>query len=100
MISALLVAQLLALALLIVRLLPGRTRRPPVLPLPAGVADTSVSVIVATLNEAQRIAPCLEGLMSQGEPLREILVVDSSSSDGTREMVLAAAKRDPRIRLL
>lgn len=96
----LLLAQTGALLILVARLLPGRTRRPPVAPLPAGIADTTVTVIVATLNEAKRIAPCLAGLRAQGEPLLEVLVVDSNSTDGTRALVAAAGLLDPRIRLL
>ena len=60
----------------------------------------SVSVIVATLNEEHRLAPCLNGLMAQGPIVGEILVVDSGSSDGTAALVLDAATRDQRIRLL
>jgi len=94
-------AQALALCLLLVRLLPGRKRRAPVAPLPDdSSSDGDISVVVATLNEAKRIAPCLEGLIAQGTVVREILVVDSGSTDGTQELVLAAAERDPRIRLL
>lgn len=90
---------MLLLALLL-RLLPGRTRRAPVPPRTTPRTDTSVTVIVATLNEAHRIGPCLEGLMPQPAPLQEILVVDSRSTDGTRALVEAAARRDPRIRLV
>jgi dolichol-phosphate mannosyltransferase len=97
---ALLALQVPALLLLLSRLMPGRTRRPPVEPLRTPRRDTTVSVVVATLNEAKRIGPCLEGLMAQTEPLLEVLVVDSRSTDGTRELVEAAAARDPRIRLL
>jgi dolichol-phosphate mannosyltransferase len=89
------------------RLLPGRRRTPPVLPLvdPADprqalAAGASVSVVVAALNEAHRIGPCLAGLLAQGGVVREILVVDSRSTDGTRALVEAAAARDPRVRLL
>ena len=90
-----------ALALLLVRLLPGRHRRPPTPPRShTDPAAGDVSIVVATLNEAQRIAPCLAGLIAQGPVVREILVVDSGSTDGTGDMVLAAARRDPRIRLL
>lgn len=96
----LLAVQTLALLVLLARLLPGRTRRPPVEPLLAPRTDTTVTVVVATLNEAHRIGPCLEGLMAQREPLLETLVVDSNSTDGTRELVAAAAARDPRIRLV
>lgn len=88
------------LLLLLVRLVPGRSRRPPEPPRLTPRTDTSVTVIVATLNEAKRIGPCLDGLMRQIAPLTEVLVVDSRSTDGTRELVEAAAKQDPRIRLI
>ncbi len=91
--------QAAALLLLIARLLPGRKRRPPVRPRVEGDASTSVSVIVPTYNEARRLAPCLEGLMRQGQPLREIIVVDSGSSDGTPELIRDAMRRDSRVRL-
>jgi dolichol-phosphate mannosyltransferase len=94
-----LVAQSLALVLLLHRLLPGRRRAPAVAPAPPR-HDTTVSVIVATLNEAARIAPCLAGLAHQGAPLLEVIVVDSRSTDGTRELVASAALLDPRFRLV
>ncbi len=94
-------AQAVALVILMARLAPGRRRRPPVSPVAdAEAPDTSLTITVATLNEAKRIGPCLDGLMRQGKVVREILVVDSRSTDGTRELVEAAARRDPRIRLL
>ena len=93
------VALTLALALLVARLLPGRRRREPEPPATGGPART-VTVVVATLNEAHRIAPCLAGLTRQGDELAEVLVVDSRSTDGTRDMVAAAAARDPRVRLV
>src|SRR5947209_20619011 len=80
--------------------MPGRRRRPPVEPLDHEIADTTVSVIVTTLNEAKRIGPCLAGLRMQRRPLLEVLVVDSRSTDGTQALVEAAAELDPRIRLL
>ena len=117
-------AQGIALLVLWRRLLPGRKRLPPVPPLadaqrgeqsgvpvtvngetlqssaPERVRDASVSVIVATLNEAARIAPCLQGLQQQGASLLEVLVVDSQSTDGTRAMVEAVMKQDPRFQLV
>ena len=101
MIRFLALAQGIALAVLLVRLLPGRRRRPPVAPRPAASsADGDVSVVVAALDEAHRIQPCLDGLTAQGTVVREILVVDSGSTDGTQDLVRAAAARDPRIALL
>jgi dolichol-phosphate mannosyltransferase len=96
----LLAVQVPLMLLLLVRLMPGRTRRPPIAPRLTPRTDTTVTVVVATLNEAKRIGPCLNGLMAQTEPMLEVLVVDSRSTDGTRELVEAASARDPRIRLV
>jgi dolichol-phosphate mannosyltransferase len=95
----LLVAQTLALLLLWYRLWPGRRRSAAIAPA-APSSDTTVTVIVATLNEAHRIAGCLQGLHAQGAPMLEVLVVDSNSTDGTREMVQEIAAIDARFQLL
>ena len=100
MILTLALIQGIALAVLLIRLLPGRRRLPPVRPARHDGNAGAITIVVATLNEAHRIAPCLEGLIAQGPEVREILVVDSGSADATAELVLAAAQRDPRIRLL
>ncbi|HIK53886.1 MAG TPA: glycosyltransferase [Synechococcales cyanobacterium M55_K2018_004] len=98
--TGLLLVQLPSVSLLIARLLRGPGRLPPLRPQQA-TPDLlgAVSVVVPTLNEAERISPCLAGLMQQGYELREVLVVDSHSQDGTGELVKAAGRRDPRIRL-
>lgn len=118
--SLLIAAQGIALLVLLRRLWPGRKRLPPVQPVsdsgsfadnasaqtalessvPAARAGASVSVILATLNEAARIGPCLEGLHQQGASLLEVLVVDSNSTDGTRALVEAMAARDARFVLM
>ncbi|MBV9174360.1 MAG: glycosyltransferase family 2 protein, partial [Chloroflexi bacterium] len=59
-----------------------------------------VSVILPVLNEAQRLSPCLEALQAQGAEVNEILVVDSGSMDGTRDLVQRYVRRDRRIRLI
>jgi dolichol-phosphate mannosyltransferase len=100
LLAVLLAIQAPLLAVLMARLLPGRSRRPPAQPVREPSTATTVTVVVATLNEAKRIQPCLDGLTQQLAPMLEVLVVDSRSTDGTREMVLAAAQRDPRIQLL
>ncbi|MGF1460115.1 MAG: 2'-O-glycosyltransferase CruG [Leptolyngbyaceae cyanobacterium] len=97
----LLVLQLPAVMVLLSRLLRGPTRRPPLKPEPLTPDQlNSVSVVVPTLNEALRISPCLLGLSQQTAEVREILIVDSRSEDGTREIVQQAQTTDPRIQLL
>lgn len=98
MLLALLLAQLAALVVLTRRLLPGRHRLPPVEPRPDGLHDTSVTVVVPTRNEAERLGPCLDGLLRQGAPLTEVLFVDGHSTDATPALIDAAAAQDQRVR--
>jgi dolichol-phosphate mannosyltransferase len=100
MLILLILAEAVALVVVVMRLSGGRTRRPPELPAPGSGTPGQVTIVIASLNEATRIAPCLRGVSAQGAVVKEILVVDSNSTDGTRELVAAAAERDPRIRLL
>lgn len=97
----LLVFQGTATLILLSRLLKGPFRRPP-LEAKESSPDLlgAVSVIVPTLNEVERIDPCLKGLSEQSYEVREILVVDSHSTDGTPERIKAIASKDPRFRLL
>ncbi|MGL5084098.1 MAG: 2'-O-glycosyltransferase CruG [Microcoleaceae cyanobacterium] len=96
-----LLLQLPATAILLSRLFTGLTRRPAlVLQSPAPDLVGAISIVVPTLNEAQRIAPCLQGLTRQSYEVREVIVVDSHSEDGTPEMVKAMSERDPRFRLM
>jgi dolichol-phosphate mannosyltransferase len=97
----LLLLQLPAVAILLSRLLRGPTRRPPLKPRPASPDQAqTVSIVVPTLNEAERISPCLVGLAQQGPEVREIIVVDSRSKDGTQDLVKTAALNDPRFQLM
>ena len=97
----LLLLQLPATAVLLSRLLRGPSRYPPIV---AAAATPellgSVSVVVPTLNEAERISPCLAGLSRQSYEVREITIVDSNSQDGTPDLVKAAQQKDPRFRLV
>lgn len=92
------VAQLAALGVLCLRLSRGRHRLPAVRPRPDGVTHTSVSVVIPARNEAHRIAPCLDGLMREGPPLVEVIVVDGGSTDGTAELIDEMAAGHARIR--
>jgi len=104
--DGLLLLQCPALMVLLSQLLKGPSRRPPLQPAPRQVSEGhrlaagAVSVVVPTLNEVQRLAPCLEGLSAQGPEVREILVVDSRSTDGTQDLVQHYQRQDERIRLL
>ncbi|MBA2277584.1 MAG: glycosyltransferase, partial [Chloroflexia bacterium] len=64
------------------------------------VSRDSLAVIVPVLNEVDRLGPCLEGLGAQPGTVREIIVVDGGSTDGTQALVEAFAVRDQRIRLV
>jgi succinoglycan biosynthesis protein ExoA len=61
-----------------------------------------VSVILAVRNEERYIARALDAVLRQSYPhgALEILVVDGCSDDGTREVVMSLAMRDPRVHLL
>lgn len=101
LILGILLSQVAATAILLSRLLKGARRRSPLLPQLANPnLIGKVSVVVPTLNEAERITPCLAGLTLQTYELREIIVVDSNSQDGTQDLVKAAKKNDPRFRLI
>lgn len=59
----------------------------------------AVSVVVPCRNEEMNIGPLVEALRAQYDPyLHEIILVDDSSSDGTREVMTRLAAEDPRVR--
>ena len=63
------------------------------------IAKPFVSVIVPTLDEERHIWAALESITDISPELDyEVLVMDGGSSDATREIVLAAARRNGRIR--
>ncbi|MEH2139533.1 2'-O-glycosyltransferase CruG [Nostoc sp.] len=97
----LLLIQVPATAILFSRLLKGPRRLPPLEPQqPTPKLLGRVSVVVPTLNEALRINPLLAGLSQQSYEVREIIVVDSNSSDGTPDLVKAIQQKDPRFRVM
>ena len=66
----------------------------------SAIQSGSVAIIVPVLNEAHRLASCLDGLLAQGPETGEILIVDGGSHDHTREMIRARASGDKRLRLV
>lgn len=57
-----------------------------------------VSVCLLTYNHAHLIETTLESILRQTLPSYEVIVSDDCSTDGTWDLILAAAKKDPRIR--
>lgn len=47
----------------------------------------TVSVVMPVKNEAAKIKACIEGILMQSVPVKEIIVVDSGSTDGTLEIL-------------
>ncbi len=97
----LLLIQVPATVVLLSRLFKGPSRRSPLEPNSATPELLGkVSVVVPTLNEADRISPCLAGLSRQSYEVREVIVVDSNSQDGTPDLVKTLSQKDPRFRLM
>lgn len=59
----------------------------------------SESVVILTRNEERWIGPCLASVLAQAGDA-EVLVVDAASTDSTVALTRAAAKTDPRVRVL
>jgi len=96
-----LLLQLPALPILLSRLIQGLQRKPAIEPEITTLDQLgSVSVIVPTLNEAARLQPCLDGLTRQSYEVREVIIVDSRSTDGTVDLVRQMAITDPRFRAI
>jgi dolichol-phosphate mannosyltransferase len=83
------------------RLIRGAFRHPPLISQDSHPNNlATVSILLPTLNEAERIAPCLQGLSQQSYEVREIICIDSRSQDGTREKIEEISSKDPRFRLI
>ena len=55
------------------------------------------SVIIPTFNRADLLPYAIASVRTQGVDDIEILIIDDSSTDGTREWLSKEAARDPRI---
>lgn len=58
------------------------------------------SIITPTVNRATLLRRAIESVLAQDERDWELIVIDSASTDGSREVVREYAERDPRIRLV
>lgn len=58
-----------------------------------------ISVVVPCHNEEMNVGPLVHGLTAlYGPYLREIILVDDNSRDGTRQMIRSLEKSEPRVR--
>jgi glycosyltransferase involved in cell wall biosynthesis len=57
-----------------------------------------LSVLVPVYNEEKTIAAVLDQVLALGPMLKEIVVVDDGSRDGTARVVEGVARREPRVR--
>jgi glycosyltransferase involved in cell wall biosynthesis len=67
---------------------------------PPEAGTPQISVIVPAYNAARTILQTLESVCHQSCSPSEIIIVDDGSTDITADIVKAAARLDPRIRLL
>lgn len=59
-----------------------------------------VSVVTPFYNTAAYLANCIESVLAQSYTHYEYILVNNQSTDGSREIALHYAQRDPRIRLV
>jgi dolichol-phosphate mannosyltransferase len=87
------VAQAVAGAVVLARLLPGAGRPAPLEPRPeAPLGAGTVSVVVPARDEERRIGPLLAALAADPQ-VDEVVVVDDESSDGTAALASSAGAR-------
>lgn len=60
----------------------------------------SLSVLIPARNEALTISECLRSVLQQGPVVREVLVYDDGSEDGTADIVRALSQSDQRVQLI
>ncbi|MBV9358911.1 MAG: glycosyltransferase [Chloroflexi bacterium] len=98
--SLLWVAQAVLASRVIGRLLRTRGGSPIRRACCGAVPPGRTAVLLPVLDEAARLAPCLDGLTAQSADVGEILVIDAGSRDHTAALVQATAARDRRLRLI
>jgi len=57
-----------------------------------------LTIVLATINERENLASLLGQIRTVAGTEPELVIVDDGSVDGTRDVILSAAKTDPRVR--
>lgn len=57
-----------------------------------------ISIVTPSYNRVWAISSCIESIRRQHYPDYEHIIIDGGSTDGTLELIQAAAAQDPRIR--
>ncbi len=65
-----------------------------------GLHDGAVSVLVPARDEAENIGDCVRAIAASRHAVREILVYDDGSTDGTSEILASLAAEVPHLRVL
>jgi len=92
-------AQAVAAAVALARLARGRNLRPPLSTSrnPAHSTDSgtlsAISVVIPARDEAERIGPCLDGVVSDPDVAEVLVVVDDGTTDATAEIAERAGAR-------
>ncbi|MDV6278277.1 glycosyltransferase family 2 protein [Rhodococcus erythropolis] len=64
------------------------------------MTNVTLSVVIPACNESEYIEKCIEALISQGEYVDEIIVVDNNSSDDTPDLIEKYRKESSKVQLL
>ena len=59
-----------------------------------------ISILMPARDAEGTLGACLRSVLRQSEPRWECVVVDDGSRDGTAELALGFAARDPRFRVI
>jgi len=92
--SLLLLLELLLLALVLWNVLawPAVTAEP--------AQEREISLLIPARNEERNLAACLSAVSRQGAVVKEILIYDDHSTDGTSAIIERHAHKEPRLELV
>lgn len=60
----------------------------------------TVSIIIPNYNNERYLCQCLESILAQSYPIKEIIVYDDCSTDGSGEILENYAKKDKRVHII